>query len=151
MNIKPTPEQVIAWAEQAYNAVTYADVEDKGTHRRVIENKIAELAAQWGYEQAQQTTVEEPELPDAVAWSTGISFEQAGTTRPRSENIFKLTSKRQPEHGFTLGLYTAAQMHDHYAAGVRAGMGQSQALQRGLGKVLADPEKHGLDLGEKHE
>lgn len=39
-----------------------------------------------------------------------------------------------------------------HRAGVRVGMAQSQALQalqRGVEKVLADPEKHGLDLGEK--
>lgn len=54
--------------------------------------------------------------------------------------------------GWTWEFETSTQMHDHFAAGVRAGMARGQtlqALQRGFEKVLADPEKHGLDLGEK--
>lgn len=86
MNIKPTPEQVIAWAEQAYNAVTYADVEDKGTHRRVIENKIAELAAQWGAEQALRintrddnpTAIHDKARPRCICCGGVVMQEQGG-------------------------------------------------------------------------
>lgn len=65
-------------------------------------------AAQWGAEQAQQTT--EPELPEPEWIKTG-EVDRFG------DSIY-------------VEAYTATQMQAHYQAGVRAGMGQSQDARR---------------------
>jgi len=140
MNIKPSGQQVEKWIAEA-----------SSEGGKILDpNKLAGLAATWGASQAQQTaadaarvlewmrtpnrkpanlaftdgperqaaywieiaqqrvaqqTTEEPELPDAVARHNGGGFEWIADWLPTSD----------------LNYYTAAQMHDHFQAGVRAG------------------------------
>lgn len=92
---------------------------------------------------AQQTT--EPGLPEAVGYMNAGHVHELTQRRISYGYVYP-----KKETGASVAVYTADQMHDHFAAGVRAGMARGQtlqALQRGFEKVLADPEKHGLDLG----
>lgn len=71
------------------------------------------------HRQAQQTTVEEPELPEAVAVVSKFN-DLGGEIDWTSRTILPVGAK----------VYTAAQMHDHFAAGVRAGAAGSQDAKR---------------------
>lgn len=80
-----------------------------------------------------QAAIEEPELPEAVAWRWMYQ------DQPDSERCFNaplpntsvLAVAESAEFRRTVqAFYTATQMHDHYQAGVRAGMGQSQDAKR---------------------
>lgn len=71
-----------------------------------------------------QAAIEEPELPEAV----DIWLAEHCDTKAVSET----TQGAEPVNGWSAAfrVYTAAQMHDHFAAGVQAGMGQSQDAKR---------------------
>lgn len=136
--MKPTPEQVREWVEEAgakfdphwgisYNvgAATF--------------ERFAELAAQWGADKAQQAPVEEPELPEAVAF---INYKVRCNPTPPYEE-----ASREKELGFLRlsygyawndaeSLYTAAQMHSFADAKVRAAMAQ-QATEPELPEAVA--------------
>ena len=103
--MKPSPEQVREWD---IASIAYADetTDQYPCWEDARDMKFAELAAQWGAEQAQQAPVEEPELPEPVI--------------------------AREEYAVGTGeFYTATQMHDHYAAGVLVGMAQqSQDAKR---------------------
>lgn len=102
--MKPSLEQMQEWRSQA---IEYAHgiTNHYPSWKDAVDLKFAELVASWGAEQAQQAPVEEPELPEPVI--------------------------AREEYAVGTGeFYTAAQMHDHYQAGVRAGMGQSQDARR---------------------
>lgn len=133
--MKPTEQQVREWIAQIKSDSGEAYTQD-----------LCELAARWGAEQAQQTT--EPELPEPFGYLSVHKVEG-----PFKYQFNKERAAVYPDNAISIdAVFTAAQMHDHFAAGVRAGMARGQtlqALQRGFEKVLADPEKHGLDLGEK--
>ena len=148
MNIKPTPEQVDDWELEA---AKYAESQTSEyyEYQQAKNEKFAELAAAWGAAQAQQTTVEEPELPEAVSaivrrrnitttahaasdkkdhysdWSEwrneSIDFAKAVTDPARNTNPYLYEMQLT---------YTAAQMHDHFQAGVRAGSAGSQDVKR---------------------
>lgn len=114
MNIKPTSEQCQVWSSQAESFAI--NISSQGRHggkgfAELFNTKFAELAAQWGASQAQQTTVEEPELPEAAKCEGGWG---------------------EP----CVYYYTSRQMHDHYAAGVRAGAVGSQDAKLRNGFVL---------------
>lgn len=113
--------------------------------------------------QAQQTTVEEPELPETwvkglpegtTHYSAGTPFNECGSGFDvvvrafkygeegdllvyRTDNDGEYGGWAKPESLFKtvpeiyqLHALTATQMHDHYQAGVRAGMEQSQDAKR---------------------
>lgn len=107
MNMKPTLKQVQEWRAMAYR---YADKQNGNYNEadELAQEKFAELAAAWGAEQAQQTTVE-PELPVAVAHISD----------PDAFDAYEV-----------IPVYTAAQMHEHYQAGARAGAAGSQDARR---------------------
>ena len=91
MNIKPSGQQVEKWIAKA-----------SSEGGKILDpNKLAGLAAAWGAAQAQQPTVEEPELPEAAKCEGGWG---------------------EP----CVYYYTSRQMHDHFQAGVRAGAAGSQ-------------------------
>lgn len=115
MNIKPTEQQVREWAE---GADEYADMKRKIWEARDLlrDQKLAELAAKWGAAQAQQTTGEEPELPEPFAY----------TYQNRYTDQHYLTWSKSEGGKSWVSLFTAAQMHDHFQAGVRAGAAGSQ-------------------------
>lgn len=77
-----------------------------------------------------QAAIEEPALPDAVAYTHQGEIEyveaggHAGSFYGAKNNP---DLKDAPDF---VGLYTDTQTHDHYQAGVRAGMGQSQDAKR---------------------
>ena len=103
MNIKPTSEQCQVWSSQAESFAI--NIRSQGRHggkgfAELFNTKFAELAAQWGAQQA-EPSAPEPELPEAAKCEGGWG-------------------------DLCVYYYTAAQMHEHYAAGVRSGMGQSQ-------------------------
>ena len=171
--MKPTPELINDWHEKARQMAIQADgYFDDVEHWR----HFAELAAAWGAEQARDEanntpstehclwarnghtpcqhtqqvqalqTTEEPELPEPFGYLSVHKVEG-----PFKYQFNKERAAVYPDNAISIdAVFTAAQMHDYFAAGVRSGMGQSQALQalqRGVDKILADPEKHGLDLG----
>lgn len=156
--MKPTPELIEQWLQQAIDID-----EDDELHQAHI---IAELAAQWGAEQAkssppsvehclwarnghtpcqhtqqrepvghcpQAQQIAEPELPEAAAWHYRSSGEDRYAKKLTTPGMHQTESKP---------LFTATQMHDHFQAGVRAGMGQSQDARRyqwlkGAGRCMA--------------
>lgn len=81
--------------------------------------------------QSQPSTAEEPELPEAVAYLHKVKYLNggAGVVLTYSSD-HPYADDDRPEYSgaavTTTTLHTATQMHDHFAAGVRAGMGQSQ-------------------------
>lgn len=93
-----TREEIIALAKQCGLWSEYAGPIDR------IE-AFFHAAQKLGASQAQQPTIAEPELPDAVARHNGGGFEWIADWLPTSD----------------LNYYTATQMHDHFAAGVRVG------------------------------
>ena len=156
MNIKPTPEQVDDWELEA---AKYAESQTSEyyEYQQAKNEKFAELAAQWGAAQAQQTT--EPEAWNQAQVCTWIGnqlmthpsmFERSEVCKfvrglgrnavlrsmfpkPQAQQT-KVEGPELPEAAKCEGgwgelcvyYYTAAQMHEHYAAGVRAGAAGSQ-------------------------
>lgn len=88
------------------------------------------MEEQYNMVQAQQTTVEEPELPEAVA-----VVESASSWAQGFHCLLK-HGQLMPYVGDKL--YTATHMHDHFAAGVRAGAAESQDGKREV--VFGGPE-----------
>ena len=111
MNIKPTPEQVDDWELEA---AKYAESQTSEyyEYQQAKNEKFAELAAQWGAAQAQQTT--EPELPEAVAYA---QYEDHPTEAVGDVVYYHPNNAPKSANP----LYTSRQMHDHFQAGVRAG------------------------------
>lgn len=158
--MKPTLEQVREWIAQI-----------KSDSGEAYTQELCELAAAWGASQAQQTTVEEPELPEAVAWvkglpegtthySAGTPFNECGSAFDvvvrafkydddgdllvyrtdndgeyggwaKAESLFKVVPDTHHLHAFT-----AAQMHDHFAAGVLVGTAQQSQDAKRLRALL---------------
>ena len=83
-----------------------------------MDNRILVAAAQWGSEQARQPPVEEPELPEAVAYRTRFHYpENAPNGSYRVGNWrYAESLAALPKGTVTESLHTAAQMHDHFAA-----------------------------------
>ena len=114
MNIKPSKDQMREWHDAAVMSATPGSLAFTWT--------VAELAAQWGAAQAQQTTVEEPELPEPEA--IRHSFDGYGwmyIDNGHGSGWRSGIDKADAEF-----MYTAAQMHNHYQAGVRAGAAGNQ-------------------------
>lgn len=72
-----------------------------------------------GAAQAQQTT--EPELPEAVGYMNAGHVHELTQRRISYGYVYP-----KKETGASVAVYTAAQMHDHYAAGYMAGAAGSQ-------------------------
>lgn len=155
--MKPTPELINDWYEKARQMAIQADEYfDDVEHWR----HFAELAAAWGAKQAQQTTdplgfqirraiaaedelrATKQTLEHAYAALQKVADAQAAIEEPelpepalyRCEDCRKtglMIHCSDPINcGGMVSYYTAAQMHDHFQAGVRAGMVQSQDAKR---------------------
>ena len=109
MNMKPDTKMIEKWWKQASDEFAF-------TSDGEIRKRFSELAAQWGSEQAQLPPVEEPESPEPVLYRCE-DCRKTGLMIHCSDPI---------NCGGMVSYYTATQMHDHFAAGVRSGMGQSQ-------------------------
>ena len=156
MNTKPTKKQIDDWELEA---AKYAESQTSEyyEYQQAKNEKFAELAAQWGAAQAQQTT--EPEAWNQAQVCTWIGnqlmthpsmFERSEVCKfvrglgrnavlrsmfpkPQAQQT-KVEGPELPEAAKCEGgwgelcvyYYTAAQMHEHYAAGVRAGAAGSQ-------------------------
>lgn len=151
--MKPSPELINDWHEKARQMAIQADgYFDDVEHWR----HFAELAAACGAEQARDEANNTPSTEHCLWARNGHTPCQhtqqvqalQTTEEPELPEAFEVFAEDEP-HGIITG-FTATQMHAHYQAGVRVGMARGQALQalqRGVEKVLADPEKYGLDLG----
>ena len=73
-----------------------------------------------------QAAIEEPELPEAEV-HVRHGFDRNGS---HSMGEYMCECGAHGDQPCKSDLYTATQMHDHYAAGVRAGMAQSQDAKR---------------------
>lgn len=109
MNIKPTQAQVREWVE---GAGKYADMKRKTWEAWDLlrDQKLAELAAQWGAAQAQQTT--EPEAWSIPEWS------------------------KQDDLGGRVPSDVRVALNEAHRAGVRAGAAGSQDAKLHNGFVL---------------
>ena len=109
--MKPTPELIEQWSNEAE---AFAEQLSPGEYHpgkhSLYDRKLCELAAQWGYEQAQQTT----DAARVLEWMR--------TPNRKPANLaFTEGPERQAAYWVEIG---QQEMQAHYAAGVRAGMGQ---------------------------
>lgn len=115
MNIKPTPEQAQQTTPEGFvlvplvmtRAMEEVTEQEDWAWADLLAAANAVTEEQYEAAQAQQTTVEEPELPEA-ALHEGVVLTSNGKYKGTEDG------------------YTAAQMHDHFQAGVRAGAAGSQ-------------------------
>jgi hypothetical protein len=85
--MKPTKELIEQWANQAHEEVTNADVSRAGGSTRIAVNiRVAQLAAQWGAEQALRintrddnpTAIHDKARPRCICCGGVVMQEQGG-------------------------------------------------------------------------